>query len=343
MFYKGIWGSAFSILFKEIFESKAKERWKWKTLWKSLKSILRGDETDQLSDENVAYLSDAAATVITEPADFYSHMEHSMKMLREVPLAAINDDFDDGTDEEDDAVKRNQTNLKVNPTPTKTNLQLENQEPRLESGIFTPLDEEAPEQERPVHQLDPKLEVPELAYSITNPFIGKGGSADESDEEEENEKDDEKSTSGGGISGWLVEKIFGEDNLQTRGQRTAKIFNYMRDVELNAHSDLYEQYAGSISMSSVDNAFQKINEPLEVRKKKFSLADAGIAFNSPYPPICYVQREALTSFSRLISAQEKKTTWILWRMGKDEWTAFPKNKPRYIQERRTERMLCVPG
>ena len=83
MFYKGIWGSAFSILFKEIFESKAKEGWKWKTLWKSLKPILRGDETDQLSDENVAYLSDAAATVITEPADFYSHMEHSMKMLRE--------------------------------------------------------------------------------------------------------------------------------------------------------------------------------------------------------------------------------------------------------------------
>ena len=39
-----------------------------------------------------------------------------------------------------------------------------------------------------------------------------------------------------------------------------------------------------------DNAFQKINEPLEVRKKKFSLADAGIAFNSPYPPMLRAER-----------------------------------------------------
>ncbi|XP_076822064.1 cytosolic phospholipase A2-like [Clavelina lepadiformis] len=42
--------------------------------------------------------------------------------------------------------------------------------------------------------------------------------------------------------------------------------------------------------TNMGQTFKKINEPLEVDKKKMYVADAGIAFNSPYPPMLRAER-----------------------------------------------------
>lgn len=40
----------------------------------------------------------------------------------------------------------------------------------------------------------------------------------------------------------------------------------------------------------LEHEFLKLHEPIEVRKKKVHLVDAGLTFNSPFPPMLRPQR-----------------------------------------------------
>ncbi|CAK8673403.1 unnamed protein product [Clavelina lepadiformis] len=140
-------------------------------------------------------------------------------------------------------------------------------------------DDDTDEETPPAPQMMKEAAVDDLV-------LGDGGdTTDEDEEQEQLDGKEEESQNMDGLSGWLLEKAFGMDNLRTRGQRTAKVFNYMREIDL--------KYAGTTSRESevvADDKFSKINEPLEVDLKKVYLADAGIAFNSPYPPMLRAER-----------------------------------------------------
>ncbi|XP_076821397.1 cytosolic phospholipase A2-like [Clavelina lepadiformis] len=234
----GIWGSAFSILFKEYLESRSKKG----VLSYLLKPIL-GDDEASSTGPGISPLRDLTETIGTESAHLHLQMENSLKMLREVPLEFFDDD--DETDEEANA------NLPLPPN------------------------------------------VPKKEEFIPDILIG-GGDGDDSDNEENTEVE---STNIGGISGWVLEKMFGVDNLQTRGQRTAKVFNYLRDISFAAP----EKTLGV----EVERAFDNINERLEVSRKKVYVADAGLAFNSPYPPMLRAERGVDIILSFDFSAREK--------------------------------------
>ncbi|CAK8673399.1 unnamed protein product [Clavelina lepadiformis] len=59
----------------------------------------------------------------------------------------------------------------------------------------------------------------------------------------------------------------------------------MRDIALQNQAT-----EETSSNDAADANFQKINEPLKTNRKTVYLADAGIAFNSPYPPMLRAAR-----------------------------------------------------
>ncbi|XP_076823546.1 cytosolic phospholipase A2-like [Clavelina lepadiformis] len=116
--------------------------------------------------------------------------------------------------------------------------------------------------------------------------------------------ENEQKSQGFGIRKWFYETIFGIDHLQTRGLRTARVFNYMRRVWINKIQSSTELP----NEKDTGKTFRNINEPLEVDKKTIYVADAGIAFNSPYPPMLRAERGVDIILSFDFSARKEDDT-----------------------------------
>ncbi|KAK2562311.1 Cytosolic phospholipase A2 [Acropora cervicornis] len=86
---------------------------------------------------------------------------------------------------------------------------------------------------------------------------------------------------------YVMEKLPG---LQTRSQRAALIHNFLRGLGLNALQD------GSLP--------QPYLESDNVRRKQMELIDAGLMFNSPYPPLLRKERSVDLILSFDFSARE---------------------------------------
>uniref|UniRef100_H2Z676 Phospholipase A2 n=1 Tax=Ciona savignyi TaxID=51511 RepID=H2Z676_CIOSA len=79
----------------------------------------------------------------------------------------------------------------------------------------------------------------------------------------------------------------------SREYRAGKILNYMRGIAINRTypiSPFSPLSGGQENTIAEADEFQKIHEPMEVKKKKVHLVDAGLTFNSPYPCILRPQR-----------------------------------------------------
>uniref|UniRef100_H2Z680 Phospholipase A2 n=1 Tax=Ciona savignyi TaxID=51511 RepID=H2Z680_CIOSA len=121
-------------------------------------------------------------------------------------------------------------------------------------------------------------------------------------------------------------KLFQDKLLQSREYRAGKILNYMRGIAINRTypiSPFSPLSGGQENTIAEADEFQKIHEPMEVKKKKVHLVDAGLTFNSPYPCILRPQRavDLIISFDFSGRPQEvcepfKKLNMELHRKGR---------------------------
>ncbi|CAK8673863.1 unnamed protein product [Clavelina lepadiformis] len=88
----------------------------------------------------------------------------------------------------------------------------------------------------------------------------------------------------------LIESVVGSDILRSREYRAGKILNFMRGISLSQSSSSPSTFVDANSNNAKDEKFRKIHEAIDVKRKKIHLADAGLTFNSPYPPMLRSQR-----------------------------------------------------
>ncbi|CAK8673396.1 unnamed protein product [Clavelina lepadiformis] len=207
-----------------------------------------------------------------------SEMDYNRAVLRSVAIAGRRDD-DDDTDEEANQEKSNRATAKKK-TKRKPKYPNTNHQKILQSDTV-PLDSN---EEIESNGIEGEVENAKIKEFVDEVLIGGGEDEDSPDEDSSDEEGDQNR--GFGVRKWFYEKIFGMDHIQTRGLRTARVFNYMRRMSINK-IPLSSEMRQTTDMGQT---FKKINEPLEVDKKKMYVADAGIAFNSPYPPMLRAER-----------------------------------------------------
>ncbi|XP_076821568.1 cytosolic phospholipase A2-like isoform X1 [Clavelina lepadiformis] len=117
-----------------------------------------------------------------------------------------------------------------------------------------------------------------------------GGSMEEPDEVEEKPKP--KKPHSRSFLNSLIGSVFGTDILESREYRAGKILNYMRGVSLSRPYYLLSPFTPFDENNTIAEVgeFEKIHEPIEVKRKKVHMVDAGLTFNSPYPPMLRPQR-----------------------------------------------------
>nr|XP_018669042.1 cytosolic phospholipase A2 isoform X2 [Ciona intestinalis] len=123
--------------------------------------------------------------------------------------------------------------------------------------------------------------------SIWGSLFG-GGSAPPPSNEEEKEKPKK-----GGFFNTIIGGMFGTNFMESREYRAGKILNYMRGIVISRTYPIspFSPLSAVPEVTIAEaNEFGKIHEPMEVKKKKVHLVDAGLTFNSPYPCILRPQR-----------------------------------------------------
>uniref|UniRef100_F7AHA3 Phospholipase A2 n=1 Tax=Ciona intestinalis TaxID=7719 RepID=F7AHA3_CIOIN len=112
--------------------------------------------------------------------------------------------------------------------------------------------------------------------------------------EEENMKKQEHSDNSSNSLVQLMLRVLHEwQCVLSREYRAGKILNYMRGIVISRTYPIspFSPLSAVPEVTIAEaNEFGKIHEPMEVKKKKVHLVDAGLTFNSPYPCILRPQR-----------------------------------------------------
>ncbi|KAI2667485.1 Cytosolic phospholipase A2 [Labeo rohita] len=88
----------------------------------------------------------------------------------------------------------------------------------------------------------------------------------------------------------MLTSIMGDTTLfTTREGRAGKVHNFMLGLNLNSTLP-FSPFSGLMNQTSVDEEFERIYEPLDVKSKKIHVVDSGLTFNLPYPLILRPQR-----------------------------------------------------
>ncbi|XP_076822439.1 cytosolic phospholipase A2-like isoform X2 [Clavelina lepadiformis] len=284
----GICGSAYSILFKDYLKEYTKGNRFLSFLLKPI--VADSEEPDEKQVKE-------ASKKFNLYEDDLAGEDYNTVVLRTVAVAS-GYNHDDDTDEE--ATEEDKIKARKNRLARRDYLKKEeNDIPTAMPKPSTEHSENGPNSSKPVDPYSMPIDLDPITAFATPPIDGgivpesvidhaliggieNGYSTDESEEEKEEENQPPRF----GCRKLVYEKIFGMDHLRTRGLRTARVFNYMRSMSINKTHPVIKHPHNQ----GLRKLFKRINKQLNVNKKKMFVADAGIAFNSPYPPMLRRER-----------------------------------------------------
>ncbi|CAK8673405.1 unnamed protein product [Clavelina lepadiformis] len=263
----------------------------------STKSTFAKDNKADTTSTQVQYVHGKIEKLRKRSHNLLKMEEKYIKMLRENPLADNNDDHD--TDE--DVISKDEIKVPTRPYYFRRNRQKRSNDDTTDEEVI-------PEKKKKMIESLPQVQLKsqrpsrdKLSHEGPSNNLRRqrqttvaSGNVKERNKKLKltRKKGQEKSLA------WFLNAV---DDPQTRGRRTAKVFNYMRDVDLQSSNSK----PTLPNTADTQDCFEKINEILDVNKSKIYVADAGLAFNSPYPPMLRAERGVDIILSFDFSAREK--------------------------------------